>query len=287
MLANAAIAEMGKSRTLSAMCLDGPPGTGKSFLAAYLANCLKARLLRFQVFPNCGAADLILDTVVQGDGTRAHGMLLQAITAAETGKVVLLLDEIDKADARVDSFLLNFLQDGEIMVPQLGLFSVKTENLLVIITKNDARELSGALLRRCRVAYVAWPSMEVEKLILKGAIPCLDDGCMDAVLEVAHYLRTRPDVTKAPSTPEMIRTARDILMAMKFSPGVEPLNIGRFYLNAVAQHRGDQLLAAEHKSPIYLGSRIVENFRRVLSKFEATPGAILLPIPKAVLHNVA
>lgn len=280
--ANCAMRSMGTVKGISALLLDGPPGAGKSYLAAYLAHVLQAKMMRFQVFPGCGSEDLILDRSFGGDG---HGVLLQAIESSKKEMTLLLLDEIDKADVRVDSFLLNFLQDGEIFVPQLGVFEVNSSNLLVVITKNDVREVAAPLLRRCRVTYMSWPSMDVEKRIIRTKLPFLDDNALEALLEVPHYLRGRPDVIKPPSTPEMVRLASDLLTIFATTPGIDKLNVGRYYVNSIAQTRADQAIVENHKSPIFLGTRITETFQRFASQFDLPPGVINLPVPKAIIHE--
>jgi MoxR-like ATPase len=206
-------------------------------------------------------------------------------------KTILLLDEIDKADVRVDSFMLNFLQDGEIFLPQLGeekgLFTADSANLLVIITKNDQREVSGPLLRRCRVTYMAWPSMDVERKILRCSLPFMDNESLDSILEIPHFLRSRPGVKKPPSTPEMVRLANDIFLMMHITPGVDKLNIGRYYINSIAQNPSDQEIVSSHKSPIFLGSRIFETFSRLTQHYTPPPGdqSVVMPIPEAIIHE--
>lgn len=284
MQANNALADMGRGDGLSALLMDGPPGTGKSYLAKYLAFALKARLIRFQIFPNCGREDLILDLAINPDGSRTPGVLLQALHASHEGKVVLLLDELDKATANVDSFLLNYLNDAELIIPQLGDFKANRENLLVVITKNDVREASAPLLRRCRVTYMAWPSREVETRILKNDHPYLTEEAADALLDIPAFLRMNPDVKKAPSTPEMIRLTRDILQLLATTQ-VDDLNLGRYYVNSVAQSEHDQAIVLAHKSPMYLGTRIGEAFRKIVSHFTPAQQTVKIEVPKAVVHE--
>src|SRR5208337_3866420 len=94
--------------------------------------------------------------------------LLKAITAPS--RVVLLIDEIDKADAEFEAFLLELLSDFQISVPELG--TLKAKHIpLVILTSNNAREMSDALKRRCLHLYIDFPDRKQELAIIKLKVP--------------------------------------------------------------------------------------------------------------------
>lgn len=259
--AEAAIRDMGKAEYLSAILLDGPPGCGKTFLAKYISWQLKAKLIQFQFFPGCGREDLILDLAIGAHGERTHGVLLNAMTLSQEQKVVLLLDELDKAEPRVDSFLLTFLNEGSLLVPQLGEFIANRANLIVVITKNDEREAQNPLIRRCRPVQMRWPVPEVEIAIFRQKIPYLTEEACLSIIETANRLRGHPDVRKAPSTPELLRTIFDLLELVRTGKPIQEL--GYYYIDCIAPLVRDRQYIPD--SPTYLGTRIKRAFDECLA----------------------
>ena len=150
-----------------ALCLEGPPGAGKTAYAdiyAKLSNELfgNVELVEYQCDPTTGKTELFEDinisAAIRGDADNVNipGKLIDAIKKINNGKkVVLFLDEYDKAREETDSFLLQFLQSGKLNSTQHGDLAIKDEykgNLQVIFCKNDNRkELSGPLSRRVRI----------------------------------------------------------------------------------------------------------------------------------------
>ena len=150
-----------------ALCLEGPPGAGKTAYAdtyAKLSNELfgNVELVEYQCDPTTGKTELFEDinisAAIRGDADNVNipGKLIDAIKKVNNGKkVVLFLDEYDKAREETDSFLLQFLQSGKLNSTQHGDLAIKDEykgNLQVIFCKNDNRkELSGPLSRRVRI----------------------------------------------------------------------------------------------------------------------------------------
>jgi MoxR-like ATPase len=263
MMAEYALQDMGRANYISALLLDGPPGCGKSYFGKYLAWRLRADILRFTFVPGCGREDLILDSIIGADGKRAHGVLLKAMETSREKKVVLLLEELDKAEPRVDSFLLTFLQEGEVLVPQIGLFQAVHSNLLVVITKNDVREASGPLVRRCRTIFMKWPSVEVESRILQQALPNLPLDACKAVIEPANVLRNHPAVPRPPSTPELIRICRDLVQAVK--EGRDHQAVGHYYVRSVAPRLEDQV---HIDKPTFLGLRLKEKLEHYVGSLD-------------------
>lgn len=281
--AEAAIRDMGKQEYISALLLDGPPGCGKTFLAKYIAWQLKAKLLQFQFFPGCGREDMILDMALGPQGERTHGVLLNAMTYSKEKKIVLLLDELDKAEPRVDSFLLTFLNEGSLFVPQLGEFIADRANLIVVITKNDEREAQNPLIRRCRPVQMRWPVPEVEIAIFRQKIPYLTDESSMAIIDTANRLRGHPDVRKAPSTPELLRTIQDIIELVKQGKPIQEL--GYYYIDCIAPLVRDRQHIPD--SPTYLGTRIRKAFIECLENQEKTFDINLTtnPLEKAAKGN--
>ena len=100
--------------------------------------------------------------------------LLRALRS--TGGAVLLIDEIDRADAEFEAFLLEFLSDFQITIPELGTISAATPPL-VVLTSNRTRELHDALKRRCLYHWIDFPEQERERRIVAALAPGVEDGC--------------------------------------------------------------------------------------------------------------
>lgn len=253
--AHRAMAEMGDERKISALLLDGPPGAGKTFLSRTIARFLEAELLHFQFFPGCSRSDLLWDIAIARDGRgREDGVILRALRLSWKKKTVLLLDELDKAAVEVDSFLLNFLNEGHIYVQGEGLLEADRNNLIVCITKNDQRDASHALIRRCRSVLMDWPSVRTETAIMKTQLPVLTDEACKALLEIPGRLRRNPEVLKAPSTPEVCRAVGDLLELVKSE--CNPEVIGSYYVSCLCPLPQDRKWV--EKSPAYIGLAVCE-----------------------------
>ncbi len=134
--------------------------------------------------------------------------LLQAITAEEP--VVLLIDEIDRADAEFEAFLLEVLSDFQVSIPELGTISARHQPD-VVLTSNNTRELSEALKRRCLYLFVDYPSHDAEINIVRMRVPELREQLARQAVEVVQGLR-QLDLKKSPSVSETIDWARSLVM---------------------------------------------------------------------------
>ena len=114
--------------------------------------------------------------------------LLQAITSDEP--VVLLIDEIDRADAEFEAFLLEVLSDFQVSVPELGTITAKHQPL-VLLTSNNTRELSEALKRRCLYLFIDYPNVETEMNIVRLRVPQLSAKLAQQAVEVVQRLARR------------------------------------------------------------------------------------------------
>ncbi len=134
--------------------------------------------------------------------------LLQAITSPEP--VVLLIDEIDRADAEFEAFLLEILSDFQVSVPELG--TIKARHMpIVVLTSNNTRELSEALKRRCLYLFIDYPSHEAELNIVKMRVPELSNKLAQQAVEAVQSLR-QMDLKKSPSVSETIDWAKALVM---------------------------------------------------------------------------
>jgi MoxR-like ATPase len=134
--------------------------------------------------------------------------LLQAITSPEP--VVLLIDEIDRADAEFEAFLLEILSDFQVSVPELGTIAAR-HMPIVILTSNNTRELSEALKRRCLYLFIDYPSQESEMNIVRMRVPGLSQKLAQQAVEVVQNLR-QMDLKKSPSVSETIDWAKALVM---------------------------------------------------------------------------
>lgn len=134
--------------------------------------------------------------------------LLRAITAEKP--VVLLIDEIDRADAEFEAFLLEILSDFQVSVPELGTISAR-HMPVVVLTSNNTRELSEALKRRCLYLFIDYPSHEAELNIVRMRVPELNAKLAQQAVECVQSLR-QMDLKKSPSVSETIDWAKALVM---------------------------------------------------------------------------
>ncbi len=216
------------------LLVRGEPGTGKTLLAENLASTLGLRLIRWHIKSTTKAQDglYVYDTVARlhdsrfGDGDVKDisryidlGPLGQALAA--TSRVVLLIDEIDKADIEFPNDLLLELDAMRFRINETGKEVVAAHRPVVIITSNNEKELPDAFLRRCIFHYIEFPDRELMTRIVKVHHPDVVDKVLDQCLEIFFGLRSVPRLRKPPSTSELI----DWITALKRS-GVDLSSIG-------------------------------------------------------------
>lgn len=133
--------------------------------------------------------------------------LLTALTSPEP--VVLLIDEIDRADVEFEAFLLEVLSDFQVSVPELGTIKAKHQPM-VLLTSNNTRELSEALKRRCLFLYVDYPNFESELNIVRLKVPNMSEELARQAVSVVQELR-RMNLRKTPSISETLDWARALV----------------------------------------------------------------------------
>jgi MoxR-like ATPase len=230
---------------------EGPAGVGKTELAHALARALERPLLRLQCYEGLdeGKAlyewdygkqllytQLLRDAVgarvpagarigdaiasLAGEASAFYGEaflvarpLLAAVRSAEP--VVLLIDEVDRADPEFEALLLEVLAENQITVPELGTFRAQHPPL-VVLTTNGARDMSDALRRRCVHAYIDYPSPSREVRILEKRVPGLAKALAERLVGFVSELRSL-ELRKAPSISESIDWARALVLLGKSS----------------------------------------------------------------------
>jgi len=134
--------------------------------------------------------------------------LLKAILSEEPS--LLLIDEIDRADAEFEAFLLEVLSDFQVSVPELGTLKARHQPY-VVLTSNNTRELSEALKRRCLYLFIDFPTLQAELEIVRMRVPDLNEKLARQAIEVVHQLR-QLDLRKSPGVSETLDWARALVL---------------------------------------------------------------------------
>ena len=226
--------------------VEGPAGVGKTELAKSWAKATGKPLIRLQCYEGLDESkalyeweyakqmlytqllrDKLQDILAHADSLTAAAdrlgeeedvffsdrfllprPLLKAITSPEP--VVLLIDEIDRADAEFEAFLLEVLSDFQVTVPELGTITA-VHQPVVVLTSNNTRELSEALKRRCLYLFVDYPTYDAELAVIRMKVPELSEKL--AVQAVQYVQRLRDlDLKKNPSVSETLDWAKALMM---------------------------------------------------------------------------
>ena len=222
------------------LLIEGAAGVGKTEIAKVMASALDRDLVRLQCYEGLDESKALYEWNYQkqllsiqvnmgkkdsdeltrslfGDEYLLERPLLQSIRSEKP--VVLLIDEIDKADEEFEAFLLELLSDMQVSIPEIG--TIKAKSIpFVVLTSNRARPLSEALRRRCAYLYINYPDMEKELAILRAKLPHVDDRLCAQVALAVQKLRASESILKKPSIAETLdwAAALDALGVRELTP---------------------------------------------------------------------
>ncbi len=203
---------------------EGPAGVGKTDLAKAYSRYTGLPLIRLQCYEGLDEAKALYEwnykkqlLRIQADRTEGTSWedleddlfseefllprpLLRAIT--NEGRVVLLVDEVDKADVEFEAFLLEVLSDFQVSIPELGTVDAR-QMPFVVLTSNRTRDLSEALRRRCLYLYIDFPEVSRELEIVRLRVPGIAEDLARRVIAVVRYIR-QMDLKKVPSISETL-----------------------------------------------------------------------------------
>ena len=206
------------------LLIEGAAGVGKTEIAKVMASALDRDLVRLQCYEGLDESKALYEWNYQkqllsiqvnmgqkdseeltrslfSDEYLLERPLLKSIRSEKP--VVLLIDEIDKADEEFEAFLLELLSEMQVTVPEVGTIQAKSVPF-VVLTSNRARPLSEALRRRCAYLYIQYPDMEKELSILRAKLPHVDDRLCVQVAQAVQKLRSTESILKKPSIAETL-----------------------------------------------------------------------------------
>ncbi len=199
------------------LLIRGEPGTGKTLLAHSIAHGLGKKIIVWNIKSTTKAQEglYVYDTVQRLNDSRFGdkdisdikqyiklGKLGQAFASPE--QVVLLIDEIDKADLEFPNDLLNELDEMSFYIPETEETISAVHRPIVVITSNAEKELPDAFLRRCIFHYIEFPDPELMEEIVRVHYPDIENNLLREALKTFYALRQIDDFRKKPSTSELI-----------------------------------------------------------------------------------
>ena len=248
------------------LLIEGDAGVGKTEIAKVMASALGRELVRLQCYEGLDESKALyewnyqkqlLSIQVNREAQQREELmdslfseeyllerpLLKSIRAQQL--VVLLIDEVDKADEEFEAFLLELLSEQQVTVPEIGTIRAKTVPF-VVLTSNRARPLSEALRRRCAYLHIDYPDMDKELAILRKKLPHVDDRLCAQVALAVQKLRSNEAILKKPSIAETLdwAAALDALGLRELTPDAMAQTAG-----FVLKNNEDMLLLSQQEQP--------------------------------------
>ncbi|MCX7677795.1 MAG: MoxR family ATPase [Spirochaetes bacterium] len=263
--------------------VEGPAGVGKTDLGKCIASALNMDLIRLQCYEGLDEAKALyeweyakqllytqilkdrLSAILENEKTLSDAVnrlsseedvffserfliprpILQAITNKKP--TLLLIDEIDKSDSEFEAFLLEVLSDFQVSIPEIG--TIKAERKpFVLLTSNNAREMSDALKRRCLHLYINFPSRELEERIVALKVPECSSDLIRQLVKAVHKIRELP-MKKEPSISETLDWAKALALL-----GCEVLkeDVAISTLNFLLKYEKDIELVKKNRKEIFV-----------------------------------
>jgi len=230
------------------LLIEGAAGVGKTEIAKVMASALDRELVRLQCYEGLDESKALYEWNYQkqllsiqvnmnhqspdeltsslfSDSYLLERPLLRSIRSEKP--VVLLVDEIDKADEEFEAFLLELLAEMQVTIPEIGSIRAKSTPF-VVLTSNRTRPLSEALRRRCAYVFIHYPDVQKEVAIIRAKLPNVNEHLAVQVAQAVHNLRENDGILKKPSIAE----------TLDWVSALEALGVSELTTNAMEMTKG-------------------------------------------------